>query len=166
MDFLRPAICPALCDEISAVDFVVLFHRQISELMLLFLQRFKPLDYVLFGDSDLMPLHAATYQTDRNWQRQMHIINAFCCDTINGKRDKNPVIDADDTDILHLAMCHAGASVSTWNQIFAMDVSEKWDTKGLEQYMRNIFKKGGSTINWCNFLRFFCAMTLNLILLV
>jgi hypothetical protein len=53
-------MCPALCDEISAVDFVVLFHNQISELMLLFLQRFKPLDYVLFGDRDLMPLHAAT----------------------------------------------------------------------------------------------------------
>jgi hypothetical protein len=65
----------------------------------------------------------------------MHIINEFCCDTIIGKRDKNPVIDADDTDILHLAMCHAGASVTTWNQIFAMDVSEKWDTKGLEQYI-------------------------------
>ncbi len=130
------------------------------------LQRFKPLDYVLFGDSDLLPLHAATYQTDRNWQRQMHIINAFCCDTINGKRDKNPVVEADDDNILHLAMCHAGASVSTWNQIFAMDVSEQWDTNGLEQYIRNIFKKGGSAINWCYVLQFFFNMTQIFALLV
>jgi hypothetical protein len=122
------------------------FHHHIYWLILSLFQRFKPSDYVLFGDSDLLPLHASIYQTDRNWQRKLHIINAFCCETLDGKLFSNPVVHSDDSMIVHLAMCHAGASVSTWNEIFSFDVNEKWDEKGIEQYVKNIFDKGG--IDW------------------
>ncbi len=94
-----------------------------------------------------MPLQAAVYQTDRNWRRKLHIHNAFCCGnlgTIDGK-----VVNQDwpfnssahsiqsDPRILHIAMCHAGASVSTWNQIFAMNVSDQWDELHFERHIRN-----------------------------
>jgi hypothetical protein len=95
-----------------------------------------------------MPLQAAFYQTDRNWQRKLHITNAFCCGnlaTIDGKIANqdlkfNRTTHTIQTDprILHIAMCHVGASVSTWNHLFAMNVSDQWDVTRLEQHVQNV----------------------------
>lgn len=113
------------------------------------MQQFKPSDYVLFGDSDLLPLHGPTYTTDRNWQRQLHIMNAFCCGSmvkINGsinnedvpfKPDATHSIE-NDPRILHVAMCHTGATVSTWNMIWALNVSDQWDHTRLEQHVHDV----------------------------
>ena len=86
------------------------------------------------------------YQTDRNWQRKLHIINSFCCQTIDGNVDVNPVVQSKDSVIIHLAMCHAGASVSTWNEIFSFVADGQWDVRDFEQYMKSMFEKGG--IHW------------------
>jgi hypothetical protein len=121
-------------------------------------QRFKPLDYVLFGDSDLLPLNGATYHTDRNWQRNLHIVNAFCCGSmgnIDGKivnqelpfkpSASHPI--ERDPRILHIAMCHAGATVSTWNNILAMNVSDQWDEAHLEKYVESLILQGGLVLS-------------------
>jgi hypothetical protein len=110
------------------------------------------LDYVLFGDSDLLPLNGAIYQTDRNWHRNLHIINAFCCGSFDnihrkivdeGSASSSYNLIERDPRILHIAMCHAGATVSVWNDIFSMNVSDQWDESRLEKYVENLIYQVG-----------------------
>uniref|UniRef100_A0A7S0F622 Nucleotide-diphospho-sugar transferase domain-containing protein n=1 Tax=Hanusia phi TaxID=3032 RepID=A0A7S0F622_9CRYP len=117
---------------------------QVGRLYACLAEGIKDDDYLLTSDADLIPVSPTHFDSERDWEKKLHLYNPFCCaplllpeqglaaapDKVDQVRLGAPAfsrgagVEADHR-LLHLPISYAGAEAHVWRELMNLPRSEE-----------------------------------------